>query len=214
MPKSRTRSKAQKRKKVYTHHRPKKKDPIRESDLRFDQLQGVIDHSKEIIKLKILRKRMKQDIAIFARCRDNMSHFITEDKERREWLLNRIKDHEKACSTKIKIFLGGDAEKYEIPDDFHLGSTDLKNGYVAIEKKETKELVAVILSPQTLTNIVPHNEEHLKMLQLPNLLKTEDVMSAILSTVVSQLENTISPLHICVSATCMDRKPKINFEDL
>ena len=219
MPKSRKRPKVKARK-VYTHSNKRQRkegnSPVTMDSLLFDQLHSVIDHSKEIIKLKIEKNYLRNIIAMCARNRDNMSHFIFEYKEHIVWINNKIQEHSKACSIKMKLFLGNNAKEYLIPEDFHLGSTDLKNGYVALQK-DNKELTAVILDKTALKHIIPHDEEHLKKLDLKSLLKNEDIITTILSRKVSDLEPTrqkIDKSQICVSVSCMERKPPIKFEDL
>ena len=234
MPKSRKRPRAKQKQKVYTHQRERKQGSPKPERNSMTDYWGLISHSMEILKLKVERKHLKQLIAMYARNKDIMDHFIEMCKQQRMWLANKIDEHKQATSTKMKLFLGKDAEPYIIPEDFHLGTTDLKNGYVTIENKEIcidskgdeyHELFTVIMAETSakfpddnihIGTIIPHDEKLLERLECKTLLKNVDVLSTILSSRASWLEDKPDEDMgwYCASVSCLDRKEKINFKDL
>ena len=226
MPKSRTRLKAKTKRKVYTHQRSRKEGRApAKSSKSLKQLNGCIQHSLEVTKLKIQIKHNLQAIAVFARNMDVTDHITEMYKQINEWSALKIESHMKASSTKMKLFLGENANNYNIPEDFHLGSTDLKNGYVSIENTN-KDLFTIIMAKTsrqfpndniTIGTIISHDEEVLEKLDVESLLKNEDVISTILTSRVSILEDKHDPdkdRWYCSSVSCTERKKKINFSDL
>jgi hypothetical protein len=213
MPKSRKRTKVKNRK-VYTHQRERKQGSATKVNEFQDQYKGVIYHSKEIYLLKIARARTKGVIGVYARSSYDMSHIIKELKLHIEYVDNRIQEHASICHTKMKLFLGKNAEGLLIPETFHLGSTDLENGYVSLPN-EKDELMTVIMADTSaefpndlikIGTIIPHDEEKLKDLKIESLLKNKDVISTILSQKASALEDKSQRQWLCYNASCLDRK--------
>ena len=235
MPKSRIRPRVKNRK-VYSHDRTRKKGKIPKENLSLDQLDSAIKHSIEVVKLRLIQDDLRNLIVLSARSSDNMDHFIEIYKDHTIWLDNKVDEHLEICSIKMKLFLGKNADNYNLsvldkqeyePDKFHISSADLKNGYVAIENKETEELFAVILvnAPVEFPNdlisigtIIPYDEKKLGEFKLESLLKNKDLINTILSRKTSILEGLkatgMANNWTCVSVSCINRKPKINFEDL
>jgi len=224
MPKSRKRPRAKNKQKVYTHQRERKSGKGPTPTKRFDQLNGLIQHSKEVNKLIIEINQIKNLIAMLARNNDVMDHIIEQEKEHIVWFRNKIEEHTKACVVKMKLFLEKDAVKFKLPENFHLGSTDLKNGYVSLENEKGNLMAILIANPSAefpndniiCGSIIPHDDVVLKNLKLESLLKNEDVISTILLRKASFLENKTTDYSnwICTSVSCLDRKQKINFEDI
>lgn len=222
MPKSRRSKRARTKKKVYTHQRERKegKTPtIHKETLKH--LDGLIKHSIEVLKLKIEIVQEKNQIAMCARNNDVMDHFIEDYKTHLVWFKNKVNEHIKACITKMTLFLGENSKKLIIPENFHLGSTDLKNGYVTLLDKEDNEWSIILSDPPAefpndimfIGSVIRYNEN----LKLPSLLVNADVISTILCRKASILEDkyhsTEDKWH-CSSVMCQERKPKINFKDL
>jgi hypothetical protein len=142
-----------------------------------------------------------------------MSHFIEDYKQHVEFIGNKIQEHVDICVIKMNLFLGTTAEGLLIPKTFHLGSTDLLNGYVSLTN-EKKELFTVIMAdtlaefPNDLVSIgtiIPHDEEKLKNLKVESLLKNKDVISTILSRKASALEDKAQHQWFCASVSCTNR---------
>ena len=224
MPKSRTSQRARVKNRVYSHQRERKPGKAPELIRDFDQLKGLIQHSIEVAKLQIEGNQVKNLIAMLARNNDVMDHIIAREEEHMEWFKNKIEEHTKACIVKMKLFLKKDSEQFKIPEDFHLGTTDLKNGYVSLENKK-EQFMAIIISQTTgefphdeysRGTIIPHDDVVLNKLKIESLLKNKDVISNILLRKASILEGKMSGDYnwLCSSVSCLDRKRKINFEDI
>jgi len=226
MPKSKGRKRKKKKPQiVYSHQRERKqsKGPTPEGDQMPKHIRGLVEHSEEVIKLKIESNHTRNKIAMLARNRDTMDHFISDEKEHIIWFANKIDEHIKACIVFMERILGDAAQEYQLPEDFCLGSADLKNGYVTIENKKEKEMTVILSDTPaefpndlvTIGTIIPYDEKVLNDLKVESLLKNKDVISTILLRKASILEDSKTgiPWH-CSSVSCLVRKPKINFEDL
>jgi len=225
------RNRVKKNHRVYNTPRPRKHGSPIESTSN-DQYKGVIQHSIEVLKLKIEQSMIRRLIAMMSRNRDTMLHFISDYKDHIIFIDNKISEHTKASCAKMKLFMGESSKKYDIPDNFHMTSTDLKSGFVVLEDKtEDKKLIAVIMSDINpdfphddikLGSIIPYTEEgSIEVLNNTiSLLKSEDVLSVILSQKASVIEDNrnedlkLARKWMCVSATCPDRKHQINLEDI
>lgn len=224
-----------KNQRVYNTPRPRKHGSPIESTSN-DQYKGVIQHSIEVLKLKIEQSMLRRLIAMMARNRDIMMHFINDYKDHLTFIDNKISEHTKASCAKMKLFMGESSSKYDIPDNFHMTSTDLKSGFVVLEEKQkdpevTPLMVAVIMADINpdfphddikLGSIIPYTEEgSIEVLNNTiSLLRSEDVLSVILSQKASVIEDNrnedlkLARKWMCVSATCPDRKHQINLEDI